>query len=148
MSVLELYDLLDKLPRLTLQWFVPCRTSSDFGRGRYLIAIERNCVPCLRKLAMRFISTAFADAQKLTKPMFAASSACHVIASSVLLDSRPAMWARFRSALNLFNALGRVGIMVTKLIKFVASESFMPWALMLIASFGRTVTTGDLVAAV
>lgn len=54
------------------------------------------------------------DAQELTKPMFSTSSACHMIASSFLLDSRLAVWTRLGGALNLFDTFGCVGIVIAK----------------------------------
>lgn len=79
--------------------------------------------------------------------MFVTSSTYHVVASSVLFDSRLTMWTRFRGALNLFYAFGCVGIMVAKLVKLVACEPLVPYTLVFVANLGKTVTTVDCFAA-
>ena len=70
-----------------------------------------------------------------------------MVASSVLLDSRFAMWTRFWGALDLFDTFGSVGIVVANLIKLGTGKSFMPYTLVFVATLGRTVTTSDFVAA-
>lgn len=70
-----------------------------------------------------------------------------MIASTLLLDPRLAMWTRFCGALYLFYTPGCVGIMVTNLIELVASKPSVPFALMLVAILGTTVLAGDFVIA-
>lgn len=70
-----------------------------------------------------------------------------MIATTLLLDSRLAMWTRFRGALYLCYASGRVGIVIAKLIEFVASKPLVPLALVSVAVFESTEFASDLVVA-
>lgn len=80
----------------------------------------------------------------LTKPKFMASSAVHVIASTLFLDSPLAVWTRLCSALNFLNALCDVGIMIAGLIKLPTSHTLMPLDLVFGADLKSTVLANNL----